>query len=235
MSDVLHQNALLARLPSAELEVLRPLVTVADVQLRDGVYAPRQAIEEVYFPLTAVFSMVATAGEDRVVVEVGTVGYEGMVGLPLFLGSPVSPHAAFCQIAGSAARLPAAELHGYLARDGSLHRLLNRFTQTTMVQLAQNVACNQVHTLEQRMARWLLTTADRVRADTFLLTQEFLSQMLGVSRPSVSETASKLQTGGIIRYSRGHLRIVDRPALLRLACDCYRVLKAEFEALASSP
>jgi CRP-like cAMP-binding protein len=157
-----------------------------------------------------------------------------MVGLPLFLGSPVSPHAAFCQIAGTAARLPAADLHDYLARDGSLHRLLNRFTQMTMVQLAQNVACNQVHSLEQRMARWLLTTADRVRADTFLLTQEFMGQMLGVSRPSVSETASKLQTEGIIRYSRGNLRILDRAALDGLACDCYRIVKAEFEVLAGN-
>jgi CRP-like cAMP-binding protein len=235
MSDEVHQNTLLARLPSTEFEVLRPLLTVVDAQLRDSVYAPRQAIDDVYFPLTAVFSLVATAGEDRIVVEVGTIGHEGMVGLPLFLGSPTSPHAAFCQVAGRAARLPAADLHAYLAQDGALHRLLQRFTQTTMVQLAQNVACNRVHVLEQRMARWLLTTADRVGFDTFVLTQEFLGQMLGVTRPTVSETASKLQSDGVIRYARGNLRIVDRPALLRLACDCYPLLKAEFDALAANP
>jgi CRP-like cAMP-binding protein len=229
VSDELYDNALLANLPPSEFEVLRPSLEAVDMGIRHPVYQPRRPIEHVYFPLSSVFSMVATAGEDRVVVEVGTIGYEGMVGLPLFLGAPSSPHAAFCQIAGRAARLSAVDLHEFLAEDGELHRLLHRYTQTTMVQLSQNVACNQTHTTEQRTARWLLTTADRVRSNTFLLTQEFLGQMLGVRRPTVSEVASQLQADGLIEYTRGRIRILDRPALVRVACDCYLIVKAEFD------
>jgi CRP-like cAMP-binding protein len=176
-----------------------------------------------------VFSLIGTA--DGHAVEVATIGCEGMVGLPVFLGRPTSPHSSFCQVAGQAAVLPADQLGSVLTRDGALHGLLNRFTQATMVQIAQNVVCNSSHALSQRAARWLLTTHDRVGRDEFALTQEFFSQMLGASRPTVSEIASKLQTRGLIHYRRGQLTITDRPGLEQAACDCYAVVKAEFNGL----
>jgi CRP-like cAMP-binding protein len=228
--DELRQNALLAQLPGPEFERLAPLLRVVDTDLRHQVYEPRSLIDAVWFPLTAVFSMVALA-DDRVVVEVGTVGYEGVLGLPLFLGSPTSPNAAFCQVQGRSAVLAAADLRDFLVQDGDLHRLLHRYTQTTMVQMAQNVVCNSTHSTVQRAARWMLMTADRVRSADFPLTQEFLGQMLGVRRPAVSEAAGRLQADGLIRYSRGRMTVVDRSGLEDVSCSCYGVLRAEFDAL----
>ena len=226
--DQLRRNALLAALPVEEFERLAPMLEVIDVQIRHQVYRPREPITEVYFPLSAVFSMVGLAG-DRVVVEVGTVGFEGMIGLPLFLGAGASPNAAFCQIAGAAARITSGDLTDFLTVDGALHRLLHRYTQSTMVQLAQNVVCNSAHPVEQRMSRWLLMSADRVRSDTFQLTQEFLARMLGVRRATVSETASKLQADGLVQYSRGVITIIDRQRLQDAACECYGILRREFD------
>lgn len=228
--DELRQNAILANLPDAEFDKIRPRLEVIDAETQHQVHQAREPITHVYFPLTSVFSMVAIA-DDRIVVEVGTIGFEGMVGLPLFLGAATSPHAAFCQVPGRAARMSAADLGEFLTHDGTLHAQLHRYTQTTMVQMAQSVVCNNAHSTQQRAARWLLTTGDRVRSDQFPLTQEFLSQMLGVRRPTVSETASQLQADGLIRYGRGVITIVDRAALERVTCDCYWIIKTEFDAL----
>jgi CRP-like cAMP-binding protein len=226
----LRRNAILGRLPAGELNALRDSVEIVDTAVRQSVYEPGGPIDAVYFPLSAVFSLVGvTDGEAS--IEVATIGYEGMVGLPAFLGAATSPHASFCQIAGSAARMATADLRRALNRDGHLHSLLNRFTQSTMVQIAQNVVCNGTHSLEERMARWLLTTHDRVGHDQFDLTQQFLAQMLGARRPTVSQTASKLQSRGLIRYSRGVMTIVNRQGLERLTCDCYGIVKAEFDAI----
>jgi CRP-like cAMP-binding protein len=205
---------------------------LADAQLRDQAYRPGQPITDLYFPISAVFSLVGVT--DGRPVEVATIGREGMVGLPVFLGRSTSPNAAFCQIPGQAALLPAVQLPPALSSGGALHGLLSRFTQATMVQIAQNVVCNTVHTLGQRAARWLLTTHDRVGRDQFQLTHEFFSQMLGASRPTVSETASKLQSGGLIRYRRGQLTITNRPGLEKAACDCYAIVRAEFDGLTGS-
>lgn len=230
----LRQNLLLANLPPGELSRLSTYVEVVGIELRHQVYEPRQPISHLYFPLSSVFSMVALA-DGRISVEVGTIGYEGIVGLPLFLGSVTSPNAAFCQVAGRAARIDAAGFRDFLAQDGALHGELHRYTQTTMVQLAQNVVCNSTHNTEQRAARWLLTTGDRVRRDEFPMTQEFLGQMLGVRRPTVSETAGHLQERGLIRYSRGHMTITDREALTTTACSCYALLADEFRRVQPSP
>jgi CRP-like cAMP-binding protein len=177
-----------------------------------------------------VFSVVAVvAGETS--IEVATVGREGMVGLPLFLGATSSPNSAFCQIAGRSLRLSARAFGEVLAADGALHRQIHRFVQATMVQLAQNVACNRLHTAEQRASRWLLMTQDRVGENEFLLTQEFLAQMIGVRRATVSAVASALQRDGLIRYSRGQITVIDRGRLEASACECYGVVRAEFDAL----
>jgi CRP-like cAMP-binding protein len=228
--EPLERNAILAALPGHELALLRADLELVDAQVRDQVYQPGGPIPEVYFPLASVFSMVGMA-DDRVLVEVATVGREGMVGLPVFLGAASTPHAAFCQVPGPAAKVTAQALRRVLADDGTLHQALNRYTQATMVQIAQNVVCNSTHVTLPRAARWLLTTRDRVGKEEFLLTQEFLGQMLGVRRPTASDTARQLQTDGLIRYRRGKITITDGPGLERAACSCYGILKAEFDLI----
>lgn len=227
--DELRLNALLAALPGPEFDRLRTLLKVVDVELRQDVFRWREPISEVHFPLSAVYSMVALTPQDRVQVEVATIGFEGMVGLPLFLGATASPNTVFAQVPGRAATLSAADFRDFLATDGALHGLLHRYTQTSLVQVSQNVVCNSTHSAEQRAARWLLTTGDRVRRDTFPLTQDFLAQMLGVRRQTVSESASRLQADGLIQYSRGIVTISDRPSLEDTACECYRIIRFEFE------
>jgi CRP-like cAMP-binding protein len=170
-----------------------------------------------------------------VVLEVATTGYEGMVGLPLFLGATSSPLAAFCQVPGRSARLSAPELRKALDSSGSLHSGLSRFTQAHLVQIAQNVVCNGSHPVQQRAARWLLTTHDRVGRDEFSLTQQYLALMLGARRPTVSATARMLQADGLIQYRRGVMTITDRPRLESRACSCYAIVKAEFDALTRHP
>lgn len=223
-----RRNAILARLPEREYQALKPAMQLQQAELHYPAYEPGQPIADVYFPLSAVFSIVAVAG-GRARLEVATVGHEGMVGLPVYLGAASSPQSAFCQIAGDAIRVPVEQFRAALRHDGALHALLNRFTQATMVEMAQNVVCNRVHTTTARMARWLLTTHDRVERSEFTLTQEFLSQMLGVHRPTVSDTARGLQSQGLISYRRGQMTILDRNGLERSACECYRIVSDEFE------
>jgi CRP-like cAMP-binding protein len=169
--------------------------------------------------------------DGKVVLEVATIGREGMVGLPVYLGAASSPQASFCQVPGDAVALSVEEFRRALGRDGVLHALLNRFTQATMVQVAQNVVCNGSHPIVARMARWLAMTQDRVGREQFFLTQEFLGQMLGVRRPTVSETAQRIQASGLIRYSRGVITVIDRAGLEKAACDCYQIIKQEFDAV----
>lgn len=231
-SKDLQRNAVLAHLPSAEFDRLREHLEVVELKVRHTVHQPDAAIREVYFPLDSVFSLVAVADE-RVSVEVATIGREGMVGLPVFLGALTSPHSAFCQISGRAGKLSVERFRDVLNHDGALHRALNRLTQSMMVQIAQNVVCNSTHPAEQRAARWLLTTQDRIGQDDFDLTQEFLAQMLGVRRGTVSLTAGVLQQAGLIRYSRGRITILDAGALHEAACDCYDVIQAEHARIAT--
>lgn len=235
MSDArrMRKNAILAQLSDDELDRVADGAEIVESQIGDQVYQPHEPIREVYFPITSVFSLVALADE-RTLVEVATIGLEGMVGLPLFLGANSSPHASFCQIPGEAVRLDVDGLRQALARDGALHRGLHRLTQATMVQIAQNVVCNNTHEVEQRAARWLLTTHDRVDQDTFTLTQQFLAQMLGVRRPTVSQVAARLQDAGLISYARGTMHIRDRAGLEKRACQCYAIVRAEFEAMTRS-
>jgi CRP-like cAMP-binding protein len=231
MDDDLRQNTLLAKLPDEEYNRLRPSLEAVQVDLREQLYERGQLIETVYFPLSAVFSMVTAVSGERGLVEVATIGYEGMLGLPLFLGTATSPTVAFCQVAGRTARLSAGDFRRFLSQDGRLHSLLQHYTQTTMVQMAQSVACNVAHLTEQRAARWILTTSDRTRSDHYPITQEFLAQMLGVRRTTVSEIASKLQADGLLSYNRGHLTVLDRPRLTAIACECYTIIKNEFDNL----
>lgn len=229
-----RHNLLLRSLPEDEFDRLLPALEPVQLDVREQLYERGKAIEDVYFPVDAVLSLLATV-EGEAAVEVATIGYEGMGGLPVFLGAAESPHDCYCQIAGTAVRLPTSELRRCLSHDGALHDLLHRYTQATMVQLAQNVACNRLHTTEERCARWLLQTRDRVAADEFSLTQEFLAQMLGVRRGTVSLTAGVLQQAGVIRYTRGRITLLDVDALHEAACDCYDIVQAEYRHLTAAP
>jgi hypothetical protein len=162
-------------------------------------------ITEVYFPLNCVISVVA-AVEDDVAVEVAMIGYEGMAGPPAFLGTAASPHRSFCQVPGLALRLETVTLRRFLAGDGALHNLLHRYTHAVLAFLAQNIACNRLHSAEERTARWLAQIHDRVGSDSIQITQEFLAQMLGVRRATVSVSARILQRAGLIRYNRAASR-----------------------------
>ncbi len=229
-----RRNLILGGLPEDEYARLSPLLEPVHLEVREVLYEQGGPIEHVYLPVDCVLSVLSTA-DGEPAVEVASVGYEGLSGLPVFLGSPVSPHDGLCQIAGSAVRLTTADLRAFLAADGSLHDLLHRYTQALMVQLSQTVACNRLHTTEQRCARWLMQTRDRVGADEFELTQQFLAQMLGVRRGTVSLTAGVLQQAGVIRYSRGRITVADVGALHDAACECYDVVQAEFARLSGAP
>jgi CRP-like cAMP-binding protein len=222
----LHRNALLAAMPHQDQERLAPHIELVDLGFKAPLHQPGQPIEHVYFPLNCVVSVVS-ALEGEGPIEVSTIGPEGMVGLPAFLDVAASPQTTFCQVPGQAARLQVTALHQFFDA-GPLHLLLLRYTQAVMTFLAQNAACNRLHNTDQRCARWLAQTHDRVTADTFPLTQEFLAQMLGVRRATVSLSAAAIQQAGLIRYSRGRITILDRPGLEAAACGCYRVIADEF-------
>jgi CRP-like cAMP-binding protein len=198
--------------------------------LKQILYQSNGAIPYVYFPLTMVASLVISM-QDGQTVEVATVGNEGMVGLPAFLGAESFPGQAFTQIAGEAVRMQTAVLRGKASLGSPLHDVLHRYTQALFTQVAQSAACNRLHSIGQRCARWLLMTEDRVRADQFPLTQEFLAQMLGVRRAGVSEAASNLQKAELIQYSRGVITVLDRAGLEAAACECYAIVKQEYDRL----
>jgi CRP-like cAMP-binding protein len=229
-----RRNLLLGSLPQDEFDQLHALLEPVRVDVHDRLYEPGKPIEYLWFPVDCVFSLIATV-EGEGSVEVATMGYEGLAGLPVFLGSAASPNECFCQVAGAAVRLTVGDLRRFLAQDGALHDLLHRYTQATMVQLSQNVLCNRLHTTEERCARWLLQTRDRVGSDQFELTQEFLAQMLGVRRGTVSLSAGVLQQAGVIRYTRGRITVLDADALHEAACDCYDIVQAEYRRLTRAP
>jgi len=224
-------NQILDGLPADEFEPLMQILEPAELSLKDDVYARGEPIAFVYFPVDCVISLVAEM-EDGRTVEVATVGREGMAGLPVFLQAAyTSAHDSFCQIAGTALRMSAEAFTTRANNGGALQALLQRYTQALFSQVAQSSACNRLHSIEQRCARWLLLTRDRVGKDRFPLTQEFLAQMLGVQRSSVNGVASTLQKAGVIRYTRGVITILDGAALERVSCECYRVIADEYARL----
>ena len=223
-------NRLLGALPAEDFERLLPHLETVTLEVKDFIYETDRPIEYVYFPIDCVTSTIATMRDGRT-VEVGTIGKEGMDGLPVFLGAQTAPLASFCQVPGDAARMTAEALRSEVGPGDRLYELLRRFTEATLVFAAQSSACNRLHSVEQRCSRWILHTHDRVGKDEFYLTQEFLSQMLGVRRASVSEVASAFQGEGLISYRRGILRIVDHSGLEAVTCECYGVITKEFERL----
>ena len=205
-------------------------MTEIDAVIRDGIYEPNKPFEHVYFPETAIGSVVNVL-EDGTEIEIATVGYEGMVGLPVFLGTRQTPARAFWQVAGTAFRLEAAFLEKEKRNGSPLAATLGLYTQGFFAQIAQSVTCNRLHSLEQRCARWLLMTHDRVPGDEFPLKQEFLAKMLGVRRTGISQVAGRLQRKRLIKYSRGWMSVIDRAGLERLSCECYQVVAREYRRL----
>ncbi|MEH1848366.1 MAG: Crp/Fnr family transcriptional regulator [Nostoc sp.] len=224
------ENQLLAVLLPEEYSRLAPYMDVVYLEFRQELYLPNQPIEYVYFLNYGVASLL-TVMMDGSAIEVATVGNEGMVGLPVFLGADMIPGECFIQVAGSALRMRVDAFKTHVTPNSQLYNLLQRYTQTLFNQIAQSTACNRLHSIEQRMCRWLLMTADRVETDTFSLTQEFLSIMLGVNCSTVSLNASILQKAGLINYSRGQITILDRLGLENITCECYQVVNAEFKRL----
>jgi CRP-like cAMP-binding protein len=224
------RNRLLESLDSATRKSLTPHLTLVDLHLKQYIYKPNEPLANVYFPINAVISMLAPP-EVGASIEVATIGNEGFAGLPVFLGAKSAPGTSFAQIAGQALRMRAVDFRSAVERNGSLTRVLHRYTQALMVQISQGTACNRAHSIQQRCARWLLLTHDRVGGDEFPLTQEFLAQMLGVRRASVGEVATALQKRGLIRYSRGRIRIMNRRGLESASCICYSIIRNEYERL----
>ena len=224
------RNRLLRLLPPAELERLWPRLEPVELVVRSVLLAPGAAVESVHFMETGTVSMIAML-EDGTQIEVGLVGPEGMAGLPLLLGAATSPLEGMVQVGGTALRLPAAGFRAALAEAPSLLGLLLRYVDAFHVQVAQTAACNNRHQIEQRLARWLLMTHDRVEGDSFTMTQEFMSAMLGVQRPGVTLAVGALQRAGLVRHDKGSMRVLDRPGLEAAACECYGIARRRFDWL----
>lgn len=223
-------NQLLTALSESEYESLAPHLETVSLRTGQILYEPYELIEFVYFPNRAIVSLVAIM-EDGTTTEVGLIGKEGMVGLPVILGSNFSTRRAMVNIGNSAVMVNAEIVKREFDRGGELQRLLLLYTQAIFTQVSQTAACNRQHVIEERLARWLLSVQDRIEQDEFLLTQEAIAYMLGVRRSGVTVAANILQKAGIISYSRGRIHIRDRQALEATACECYRFVKQEFQRL----
>lgn len=214
-------NALLSALPREEYERLSPHLELVRLTPGKILYNAGDAVRHAYFPKGGMICLLSTT-EDGRTIEVGVIGNEGMVGIPIVLRSGGAPYQVMVQLAGNALRISGNALREEFNRGGKLQDLLLRYTHALLVQVAQSAACNSFHTVKERLCRWLLVSRDRVQTDTIHLTQEFLSHMLGVQRTSVTQIASALQKEGLIRHSRGRITILDRRGLEVASCECYR-------------
>lgn len=233
-SQVLPSNRLLAALPAEDYQRLQPHLEFVTLPLRQSIYEAGDPITTVYFPRSAMVSLVATL-EDGSTMEAGLVGQEGMTGIAALLGGTTKAHRAFVQVAGDGWRLKVSVLQEEFDRGGALQKLLLRYVQALFTQVAQTGVCNRFHTTEERLARWLLLVADAVQSEEFPLTQEFIAQMIGVRRSGVTVAAGMLSHAELIRYTRGHINIVDRKGLEEFSCECYSVVRDEFAWLYRLP
>ena len=223
-------NLLLAQLPDEEMAALAPHLQEVSLTLGEPIIVPDKPIEDVYFPTGALLSMV-TVLQDGATIESGTIGREGMSGIPILLDATQTTMETVAQVAGRALKIKAPVLKDLYENSRALHLLLNRYMHTVVVVGSQSAACNARHSLTERFARWLLMSSDGVSSDEVGLTQEYLSVMLGVRRSGVSEAASKLQQAEIIVYHRGNIKILDRPGLEAIACECYQKVRTEYGRL----
>jgi CRP-like cAMP-binding protein len=228
VSNDLVSNRLLDRLEPRDREGLIPHLEWVTLEYRHPLYEAHRRIEFVYFLESGVASLVNTM-EDGAAAEVGTVGNEGIVGLPILLGSETAPTTMYMQVPGQGLRIRSRVFRENIDRNEPLRRLTLRYSHAFFNQVAQSAACAHFHSLDQRCCRWLLMTRDRMPSDQFLLTQEFLAMMLGVRRPGVTIAAGRLKRAGLIEYSHGRITILDRKGLEDTSCECYAISKAEFD------
>ena len=227
-----NQNNLLAALPAAELEALAAHLELVPMPLGKMLYEPGVQLQHAYFPTTSIVSLHYVM-ESGASAETAGVGNEGVVGISLFMGGNTTSSSAVVQTAGHAYRLERRVLMQEFNRGGSLQRLLLRYTQALLTQMAQTAACNRHHTVEQQLCRWLLLTLDRLPSNELVMTQELVASMLGVRREGITEAAGGLQRAGFISYRRGHITVLDRNGLETRACECYAVVKKELGRLLS--
>lgn len=220
------ENRLLAALPREGFERLLPHLELTQLAKGDILYEPGDLIRYAYFPCNGMLSLLATT-EEGMAIEVGVVGNEGMVGTPILLGVGLSLYQVIVQVPSKALRITTEMLKAAVKQEQYLQKLLLRYTHSLLVQVSQAVICSHFHTLEQRLCRRLLTAQDCVNQDTFQLTQELLSQLLGARRTGVTQAAGALQEAGLIRYRWGRITIIDRPGLEAVACECYQIVKQE--------
>jgi CRP-like cAMP-binding protein len=223
-------NRLLAALPGDVRARFHPALEPVRWTLGDVVYDTGGSMAHIYFPTTAVVSLIYTM-KYGATAEMGLVGNEGLVGIALFMGGETTPNQAVAQVAGGALRMTAQALLDEFRRGGPFQLALLRYTQALITQISQTAVCNRLHPVEKRLCRWLLLTHDRVPSDELLMTQEFIAHMLGVRREGVTAAAHHLQAAGLIRYARGHITILDRARLEAAACECYGVVKTELDRL----
>ncbi len=224
------KNQILAALPSAEwgrwVSDLQPV----HLGLGQVLYEAGATMDYVYFPTTAIVSLLYVM-EDGASAEIAVVGHEGVVGVSLFMGGGSTPSRAVVQSAGSGYRLGAGYMKREFDRAGPVLHVLLRYTQALITQMSQTAVCNRHHSLDQQLCRWLLLSLDRLRGDELEMTQELIANMLGVRREGVTEAAQKLQRAGLIKYARGHITVLDRPGIELRSCECYAVVKREYDRL----
>ena len=224
------KNRLLAMLPREEYERILPHLGQVSFSLGEVLYESGAQMDHIYFPTTAIVSLLYTM-ENGSTAEMGMAGNEGLVGVALFMGGDTMPNRAVVQSAGCAVRMRAKVLQGEFATGGTFQRLLLRYTQALLTQMSQTAVCNRLHEIEQQLCRWLLLSRDRLDSDELVMTQELIANMLGVRREGVTVAAGRLQEQGLISYVRGRIQILDRRGLEAAVCECYKVVKDEYDRL----
>jgi CRP-like cAMP-binding protein len=225
-----RNNFLLAALPDPEWQRWRVLLEKVDMPLGQVLYESGGTLTHIYFPTTSIVSLLYVM-ENGASAEIAVVGKEGLVGVSLFMGGESTPSRAVVQSAGHGYRLRAQSMKDEFNRAGPVLHLVLRYTQALITQMAQTAACNRHHSLDQQLCRWLLLSLDRLRANELAMTQELIANMLGVRREGVTEAANKLQQAGLISYARGRITVLDRPGLEKRTCECYAVVKREYDRL----
>jgi CRP-like cAMP-binding protein len=225
-----HQNHLLDALPASDYARVASHLELIPMKLGDVLYESGAKLRYVYFPTTSIISLLYVM-EDGASAEIAIVGNEGVLGISLFMGGDTTPSRAVVQSAGFAFRLRAQLLKEEFARFGPTMHLLLRYTQALITQMSQTAVCNRHHSVDQQLCRWLLLSLDRLASNELSMTQELIANMLGVRREGVTDAAGKLQKAGLIRYQRGRITVVDRPGVEARSCECYQVVKAEFDRL----
>jgi CRP-like cAMP-binding protein len=225
-----QQNHLFRALPEEARERVFPQLELVPMPLGHVLYESGDTLQNVYFPIDSIVSVLYVM-ENGSSAEIAVVGNEGMVGIALFMGGETTPNRAVVQSAGHAYRLKSAVLKQEFNRSGAFQHLLLRYTQALLTQMAQTAVCNRHHSVEQQLCRWLLLSLDRLSSNEVKMTQELIANMLGVRREGVTEAAGRLQTAGLIQYRRGHITVLDRPRLEKSSCECYAVVRQEFDRL----